>query len=536
MQVKGLQLKSAIICLLLILIVLSSIVACAKTTPTTTAATTSPKTSPTATTPSPQYGGTLKIITGTGLINIGYPGESGSSPGDTVLACPAVENLVRMDTKGLPEPWLATAWQYSADYTSLTFTLRKGVKFHDGTDFNATAAKYCLDLVRESTRPDLKSVSSIDIVDDYTIRLNLSKYEPQMLTTMAFGRPGWIVSPTAIKANSKEWCMLHPVGTGPFKFVSYQTDVSLKFEKFDGYWQKGKPYLDAVQYLMMADQTTGLMAFQAGDGQIIRNAQNKDAADLQASKKYVIGQTPMQVAMLIPDGGHANSPFANIKVRQAVAYAIDRQKISDTLGYGYTKPANQPFGSWSWAYNPAVVGYPYDLTKAKQLLTEAGYPSGLKTKITYTSGGNNDIYVAEQGSLSGAGINVELVPASSVLMTQLSNSGWDGLIVGSVAGSVGSDPGSTLGSRLSKKGTQYLFAFYPDDYEAALASANKEPDTEKRKALIQAAVKLIIDQYCMAIPITEAYGPCPMYPQVHDTGMGQYWSNQWYPADAWLSK
>lgn len=539
MQIKGLQLKSAIICLLLILIVLSSIVACAKTSSTTTASpspkTTTEKTSPTATATSPQYGGVLKIIVGASPVNLGSSAETATGLGDTLMVAPAVENLFRIDEQGGIVPWLVTAWQYSPDYKSVTFTLRKGVKFHDGTDFNAEAVKIVIDTLR-AFRADLASIASIDAVDDSTVRLNLSRFEPAMLLTLATGSNCGMISPTALKTQSKEWLRLHPVGTGPFKFVSYQTDVSLKYEKFDGYWQKGKPYLDGVQYIIMADSTTALMTFEAGQAQVLSQPQAKDAATLEAAGKYNIGKTPGNVTFLAPNSANTSSPYADIKVRRAVQYAIDENKIVNTLGYGFQATTNQVFGPWNWAFNPAVVGYPYNPTKAKDLLAQAGYANGFKTKIISQTGGSQDVYVAIQSYLSQVGINVELQPVAPVLYAQFRVSGWDGLYSSSFPGHVAADPGSTLAKSFSKKGTSNVSVVYPNDYDAILSQANIEPDIAKRKAFLQEAMRLIIDENCMVFPISGQIMACAKYPQVHDSKMQEGWPQQWNPADAWLSK
>lgn len=179
--------------LILLMLVLTSLLgACAQTpapgststpiaTPTSSISSPTPKSTLTPTSESPQYGGVLKIITTGAAVNLGYP----TTPVPYwPYGRPCVESLVGYDEKGAVIPWLATAWQISPDFNSITFTLRKGVRFQDGTDFNAEAAKYNLDLTRTSVLPDLKSVASVDVIDDYTIRLNLSSYSPAYLSEL----------------------------------------------------------------------------------------------------------------------------------------------------------------------------------------------------------------------------------------------------------------------------------------------------------------------------------------------------------------
>ncbi len=126
---------------------------------------------------------------------------------------------------------LATGWKIDKDLKSITLTLRRNVKFHDGTDFNAEAVKYLLDQHRTLGGAELKLVSSIDVIDPYTVKLNLSRFENYLLNALAT-RPGTVISPTAIKSHDKAWCMVNPVGTGPFRFVKYERDSLLNFEKF----------------------------------------------------------------------------------------------------------------------------------------------------------------------------------------------------------------------------------------------------------------------------------------------------------------
>ncbi len=282
----------------------------------------------------PQYGGVLRIISIGSALTLGEPAEI-ASPHDHTYASPAVESLLSLDEKGNPVPWLATGWTISRDAKTITMTLRKGVKFHDGTDFNAQAAKYALDMFRASPkRVTLKAISSVDVVDGYTIRLNLSRFESHILTSLAVA-PGMMVSPTAFKTHNKEWIMRNPVGTGPFKLVKHERDVTLVYEKFPEYWQKGKPYLDGIEFKFIDDPYSALMAFKAGEADCIMRLDAKDASGLQATGKYTIDKVPVSVNGLVSDGGKASSPFSDIRVRRAVEYAVNKESIVKTLFYGF---------------------------------------------------------------------------------------------------------------------------------------------------------------------------------------------------------
>ena len=528
--------KSLFIAVLILVLCTVIIVGCAKPAPApklTPAS--SPASTPAAATPKPQYGGTLKIISSVSALNIGAPTET-SMPRDQVYAGPSVESLLRMDETGLLVPWLATGWQVGPDLKSIILPLRKGVKFHDGTDFNAAVVKYCLDAQRASAKPELKQVSSIDVVDDYTVRLNLSRFEGQQLISLAF-RLGQMISPTAAKANSKEWLMTNPVGTGPFKLASYKKDVSIKYGKFDGYWQKGKPYLDGIEINFVADPVTALISFKAGEAQAFLGIGPKDASDLQTTGKYSITKTPSNVLGIAGDSANPKSMFADIKVRRAVEYAIDKGTIAKGLGYGFYQAANQPGVPGTWAYNPAVAGYPYEPKKAKELLTQAGYPNGFTTSIIFADVSLKDMFTVVQSHLSQVGIDAKLEIVTNPAYVQTHTKGWqNSLIQNTIPASVGYDQVNALLRMLSSKGEGYASIIHPVDYEAKLDQALVENDFDKRKTLFYEMMKLVIDEYCMMNPIYLSNSICAKAPEVHDLRMYEYWVNQWTPADAWLSK
>lgn len=502
---------------------------------TTTTSTAAPTTS------SPQYGGTLKIIASAqGIMNLGYPGKP-AAINDPILFRAAVETLVTFDPQGTGKivPLLATSWQISPDYKSITFNLRKGVKFHDGTDFNAQAAKYCLDLFKagSSTQGYLKSVASVDVVDDYTIRLNISDYDAALLTNLSLNA-GWMVSPTALKQLGDN-AIFHPVGTGPFKFGSYQNNVSLTFDKFDGYWQKGKPYLDHVQWIFIADAVTALASFKAGEAQADRWLTPKDAIDLQKTGKYTFVQLPSSINGMISDSAHTDTPFANIKVRQAISYAMDIEAIAKSSGYGLEPATNQLAVPTTPGYNPAVVGYPYNPQKASQLLSEAGYPKGFQTSILYPSDyPTPDTWVAVQAYLANVGISAKLDAADPPRFFQVTASGWHnelayfGLPLG-----IGRDPANYMTLRLSSTSPSYdpKSVYIPDDYTTLLNQARTERDPDQRQLKFQQLQKMIIDQYCMVTPFFLFVVVLGKNNTVHDLDLGTY-GFEWLPENAWLSK
>lgn len=503
-----------------------------KPTTSTVATLTSTTTAPATT---PQYGGVLKILTTIGLTNLGYPPQGIF---DQIYSEPAIETLVTLDpeNKGEILPCLATAWQYNPDYKSLTFTLRKGVKFHDGTDFNAQAAKFCLDMSITSKQGLLSSVASVDAVDDYTLRLNLSRYEPSLLLDLVKTRNAMMVSPNAIKTMGQD-AALHPVGTGPFKFVSYQRAVSLKYEKFADYWQKGKPYLDGIEFDFVADPVTALAAFQAGEGQALGNLSPKDATNLEKIGKFNVYRSPSSVFGFLFDSGNPDSPFANLKVRQAVVYATDIEAVNKACGYGL--PATNQFAlPNNWYYNPSIVGYPYNPGKAKQLLSEAGYSKGLSMSIFYERVGSIEIMATGvQSYLKDVGIDAKLVPQERALRLQTETGGWhNGMVWYGPMLSAANDPGPTLRDGFSTVSTVYKSVYHPTDFDALLNKALVNPDTSTRKAQFQDLEKMVIDQYCLAFPCYTVAQTGITNLQVHNYNFTNYGASIWNPENVWLSK
>jgi ABC-type transport system substrate-binding protein len=546
MKAKRLPIQVISICLVIMFASLFFIVDCAQSATTTSSAakttTLAQKTSPASTTkaPIPQYGGVLKIITNPGLMNIGYPGAPNAS-NDGSYQMPCLEGLLNLDPKGTgdPIPWLATGWQYSPDYKSITLTLRKGVKFHDGTDFNAAAAKFSLDTTKTQGRVELSTVSSIDIVNDYTLRLNLLTYDSSLLVHLAsYVCP--IVSPASIQSLGKDASLTHPVGTGPFKFVSYKRDVSLNYEKFADYWQKGKPYLDGIEIVFIADPVTALASLKAGEAHILAKIGISDAAALQVTGKYTLN--PMEIAIdgIIGDSAHPNSPFADIRVRRAIAYAIDNATISKAVGLGFFPSTNQFVSPKHPAYNPAVVGYPYNPQKAKELLAQAGYPNGFETKLSFRPGAfEADFCTMLHGYLKAVGINVQLDSADPARFAKLRLDGWENqLMMYVVPAGIEKDMSFQLRERLSIKARTFPSSsvYIPADYNDKLLAINSERDLQKRLAMTRDVEKMAIDGYCLAIPIQVEQAISAHSLRVHDCNAYKYYGMNWHPMDAWLSK
>ncbi|MFC1930511.1 ABC transporter substrate-binding protein [Chloroflexota bacterium] len=327
---------------------------------------------------------------------------------------------------------LATSWDVDYAGKTITLHLREGVKFHDGTDFNAEAVKWNLELQAEAGLiGGAKYIESISAVDNYTVRLNLSQLSP--LAVDAYLQYALMFSPTATEKNGKEWARTNPVGTGPFKISDFQRETFLVCDRFDGYWQPGRPYLDSIEVRVVPDPLTASATMLAGDADMWINQSGlplKEASEL-ANRGLKAATLPGRFYTLSPDSANPGSIFADKRVREAVEYAIDKPAIAKAIGLGLAEPLTQLAPKNAIFYNPDYTGRPYDPAKARQLLADAGYPTGFDTVLTMPSRSpERDFATAVQGYLTEVGINTKFVVCDRAkwTATRQGKQGWDGLL------------------------------------------------------------------------------------------------------------
>lgn len=384
----------------------------------TTAATAAPTT--TAAAGQQKYGGTVRVVTAIDPGNWGWPPSSaGTTPG---VQNYCYECLADMDFQGNITPKLATSWTIAPDNKSITFSLRQGVKFHDGTDFNAAAVKFNLDAQIAAKR--LPNIQSVDVIDNYTVRVNLNQFTNTTWYSF-YGITGYMVSPTAVNTNGIDYIRTHMVGTGPFIQSSYQKDVTFKAVKNQNYWQKGKPYLDSVQIVWTPDLSTQVALMKSGDGDVWDATAGKDASVLE-NLGFVVRSSALGTATLEPDTMNADSVFASQTVRQAIEYAIDKEAIAKAFSYGYWTAAYELPLTTSPAYDTSIAVRKYDPAKAKQMLKDAGYPNGFScTIISGTQPGVSDMCTAIQDQLSKVNIKATVeTPQQAKYIDYRDVSGW----------------------------------------------------------------------------------------------------------------
>lgn len=279
-------------------------------------------------------------------------------------------------------PGLAKEWAVSDDGLTYTFQLQEGVKFHDGTDFNAEAVIKNVDRWKGGKEEDFYYFNSMfkaegeDIISevtaegDYTVIFKLSRPQAPFLKNLAMS-PFGIGSPTAFEAAGDKFGD-NPVGTGPFKFTEWKRNDSITIEKFEDYWEEGLPKLDKVIFRSIPDNSARLNELIAGHIDLADGVNPSDGKTVEGNSELQLIERPsMNIGYL----GLTNTraPFDNKLVRQAVNYAINKQAIVDAFFEGRAEVAANPMPPSISGYNDAISPYPYDPEKAKALLAEAGY-------------------------------------------------------------------------------------------------------------------------------------------------------------------
>jgi peptide/nickel transport system substrate-binding protein len=331
------------------------------------------------------------------------------------------EPLVTLDTRLGIKPGLAESWT-QPDPKTLVFKLRRGVKFHDGTDFNAEAAKFNFERMKtehKSVRKgEVANIDTVEVVDSHTLKVNLKKPDAALLATLT-DRAGMMVSPRVVQERGAELGRnAKGAGTGPFEFVEWVRDSHLVIKRHDGYWNKqGGPYLDRVRYRPIPDDVVKLQSLQSGEIDVMDYVQPRDVAAVKADKNVVVVDVP-SLADFAYQLNTTRPPFNSKALRQAVAYALDVEQIVKGVWLNVGVPANGPIPPTSWAYDKSIPPIKRDVARARAKLAEGGQPNG----FTFTLTTNNipiNIQEAEvmQAQLAEAGITtkVKLVDSATLI-------------------------------------------------------------------------------------------------------------------------
>jgi len=434
------------------------------------------------------------------------------------------EPLVTLDNKLGIKPGLAESWT-QPDNKTIVFKLRRGVKFHDGTDFNAEAAKF--NFTRMKTEPksvrknELANVDIVDVVDPYTIKLNLKKPDAALLATLT-DRAGMMVSPKQVQERGSELERnAKGAGTGPFEFVEWVKDDHLLIKRNDSYWNKqGGPYLDRVRYRPIPDDTVKLQSLQAGEIDVMDYVQPRDVAAVKADKNVVVLDVP-SLADFAYQLNHGKPPFNVKALRQAVASALDLEQIVKGVWLNVGVPANGPIPPTSWAYDKSIAPIKRDLAKVKAKLAEGGKPGGFEFTMT-TNNLPINIQEAEvmQAQLGEAGIKMKVNLVDGA--TLISNGNAKNFEMISYQWSGRPDPdGNVYQFFKTSPGTSLNWSGIANPRLDALLDQTREVSSQaERKKLYSEVIKILQDELPMIFivhpiepkafsPKVQGYDPVP---------------------------
>ncbi|HBY57962.1 MAG TPA: ABC transporter substrate-binding protein [Candidatus Atribacteria bacterium] len=472
-------------------------------------------------------------------------GSSGDAarldPGDVTDG----ESIQRMDNifEGLVEykegsteiqPCLATSWETSEDGKEIIFHLRKGVKFHDGTDFNADAVVFSFARQYDPNHPYnqygewaywgymFSDIEKVEKLDDYTVKIVLKNINASIMTSLAMFTVN-IVSP-ANAEKYKEDAFKYPCGTGPFKFVEWVKDDHITLEANENYWRE-RAKLDKLIFKVIPDPSARLMALEVGEVQGIEYPNPADFDRIKANKDLVLMSEPgMNIGYMAMNTGYgyidANKngvrdldteplvktpgyfePLTKKKVRQAINMAIDKQSIVDNIYMGTAVVAKNGMPPFMLGYNDDIVDYPYDPERAKELLAEAGYPDGFEVTLYVMPVSRPYMFdppkigEAIQSYLAAVGIKVNFYQVDWGTYLQETEAGNHQMCLLGWTGDNG-DPDNFMnvlyGANACSIGSAGNYAFYTNNtvqelFSAALATY----DVEKRAAYYKKAQEMI---------------------------------------------
>lgn len=359
----------------------------------------------------PVRGGVLKLAFSADPA--GFDPARGPSGMSHVVIEQIYSTLMSLDPDAKPYPDLATGYEVSEDGKTYTFKLRDGVKFHNGDPVTAEDVKFTFDRLRApdsgyAYASQVETIGSIDVVDPLTVRFNLTKPTGPFPIYMAF--PGSSIVPKKLVESGHD-LNSQPVGSGPFKFVSYTPRSMVNFERNADFYEAGKPYFDSIEMHLIADVTALTNALISGTVNFSNEIPAKDWATISATPG-LSGQTleGSRYYWLLPN--NTTAPLDNPKVRQAIAHAIDRQAITAGTFFGQATPIlGGVIPEWNWAYADLKEFTPAaNPEKAKALLAEAGFPDGFETSLTMASSFPAMVAMAPiiQANLAAVGIKAKI--------------------------------------------------------------------------------------------------------------------------------
>ncbi len=484
----------------------------------------------------PKKGGTIKAGLDSDVITLD-PLDSGAYT-DREVFYNMYDALVAIDTRLQIIPALAEKWE-TPDPKTYIFHLRQGVKFHDGTDFNADAVKWNIEryLTDKNTRrkTELDSIQTVEVMDPYTVKFALKTPFAPLLANLV-DRAGMMLSPKAVQAGGADFAR-KPLGagTGAFRFVEWVKDDHVALERNPNYWKKDAsgaslPYIDKLIYRPIVDETVLLTNLKTGDLDVYYTVPGKDYASVKGGSELVLQETP-GLSYNSFEFNTTTEPFNKKELRQAVSEAIDRAQINKTVFFGVRQVGYGPIPPSSWAFDANLKPYAGDVNKAKEYLKAGGKPDGFAFDMKITAGSPQATQFAQliKDQVAKAGITMNIVQlenAKAEADRQASNFqatgyNWSGRI----------DPDGNMYNQLHTGGSLADTKYANPQADDLLEKARAGTDQAQRKALYQQIQKLVVDD---APFVWYTFMPAYLVTRPNVQGMQVYADFMMRFAGAWL--
>lgn len=518
--------------LVLAIALVSSLSACSKT------GTTDP--TPTAQPPETAQGGSLTLVSAAPLSNVlGFPIAGGFV--EQFSASPAIETLGRYNELGDIVGWLAKEINADPIGLKVVLKLQEGIKFHDGTDFNAQAVCDVWQIYMDNGYANkFGNIESFSAIGEYEVTVELASWAYDTVDRICI-EAGFMFSPSVFKEIGLEAMYTKIVGTGPFVMDSYNVGDTINYTRSENYWIEGQPYLDDVTILMANDTVTATNILKSGDAQIMLNLDAKTYSELTQTGFERFGLdtciSPTLYGVFFASGNE-DDPMSNILVRKAFCHAIDTVSLNKALTYGTGTITNQLAVVGTKEYNDKVIGYPYNADKAKDLLAEAGYAPGECTITLTYQAAFSDLYVAIQGYLEAAGFKVELDIVDNTVYA-------DRIVVGRNA------PFTSTAMWFAPTKMQNWNRYFSsapstmvvnciDLEEAGVIECYDKimfsTDPAEQEAAAMELQRLIVDEYCLFFPLHTIQNLIAGEAPVKDSGINESYISTWTPETAKITK
>jgi peptide/nickel transport system substrate-binding protein len=433
----------------------------------------------------PVHGGSLTIAQGVEPPGLD-PTTATSAAIPRVVYSNVLEGLVKIDRDGKIVPALAKDYKISKDGKEYTFVLKKGVKFHDGKPFDAEDVKFTFERLMDpkttTAHPEYyKDIDLVQVVDPYTVKIKIKNVNSMFLFNLA--RPDSII----VNKQAVDKLKSAPIGTGPFKFVEWMRGDRVTLAKFEGYHRKGIPYLDKITFKFIGDPSAQMASLKSGDIDVIAyDVSPENALLLEKDPKFKVlnGYTTTKVIL---STNNSKKPFDDVRVRRAMAHAIDRNAVIKGAMSGYGVPIGSHMDPGNPYYIDLASVYPYNPQRAKRLLTEAGYPNGFEAVIKlperYAYARRTGEIIADMVSQVGIKLKIEVIEWGQWIDRVFKNADYDLTVIGHAEPfdiNIYGNP-------------KYYFRYDNPTFQETLRKAEEEANPKIRKELYIACQKIITE-------------------------------------------